>query len=339
MITVKDVALRAGVPLRMAERALSGTTQGKRRDARERAERIRKIAREMGYCPSEVALALKRGSTKTLGLLLPSLTDMFYAAASEIAMDEAAKYGYSIIIRLTRFQPGIAEESIRRFRSSRVEGILYGADGLDLDPKLMTLLEEQKFPFLTFGHANPNRFSAVIPDYSGPLRQAVGLLAERGHRRIALALLQRTPSEHQTYPETFLHLCAEYKVRGEIFSMDSVSQYRDLARKHREALLINGKYSMRAFLSGASADPGYQPDLIGFYNEWTWAQASAFRLQGVVMEKAELSIRTSVRAMMEQIKDRAVKVLKIPSGFYSRDQFSGIHVLDLANQYLGDEEC
>ena len=110
MVTIKDVAERAGVPVRMAARALSGTTLGKRRDARERAERIRQAAKELGYCPSEIAVSLTRGRTRTLGLLLPSLTDMFYAAASEIAMDEAAREGYSILIRLTRFRPELAAE-------------------------------------------------------------------------------------------------------------------------------------------------------------------------------------------------------------------------------------
>ena len=56
MVTIKDVAQKAGVPVRMAARALSGTTLGKRRDARERAERIRQAAKELGYCPSEIAV-------------------------------------------------------------------------------------------------------------------------------------------------------------------------------------------------------------------------------------------------------------------------------------------
>ena len=44
MITVKEIAKLAGVSAKTAERALSGETKGKRRDAGERAERVRKIA-------------------------------------------------------------------------------------------------------------------------------------------------------------------------------------------------------------------------------------------------------------------------------------------------------
>lgn len=51
MVTIKDVAQKAGVPVRMAARALSGTTLGKRRDARERAERIRQAAKRAGVLP------------------------------------------------------------------------------------------------------------------------------------------------------------------------------------------------------------------------------------------------------------------------------------------------
>ena len=49
MITVKEIARLAGVSAKTAERALSGVTKDKRRDAKERAERVRKIAEAHGW--------------------------------------------------------------------------------------------------------------------------------------------------------------------------------------------------------------------------------------------------------------------------------------------------
>ena len=49
MITIKEIARLAGVSAKTAERALSGETKDKRCDARERAERVRKIAADYGY--------------------------------------------------------------------------------------------------------------------------------------------------------------------------------------------------------------------------------------------------------------------------------------------------
>lgn len=334
MVTVKDVALRAGVPLRMAERALSGVTQGKRRDARERAERIRQAARELGYQPSEVALSLKRGSTRTIGLLLPNLTDMFYAAASEIAMTEATERGYSILIRLTRFRTELATEGIRRFQSSRVDGILYGDSGVCLDSKQVAQLRKQKFPLLTFGHPNPHDFSSVAPDHSQALREAIGMLAARGHKSVTLAAYLSQDPGNRLDAEQFCRICAELGIRGEVSYQERMKEYEDLAAEHRTALLINGKYSMRRFLDRVSHDPEYRPDLIGFYNEWTWAQADASRLQGVIMMQAENSTRAAVEALIAQIEDRQPRCLTLPSRFYARSRFSEIRAIDLGDQYL-----
>ena len=55
MVTIQDVAKLAGVPEKTAARALAGLTMGKRRDARERAERVLKAAAELGYEPSNIA--------------------------------------------------------------------------------------------------------------------------------------------------------------------------------------------------------------------------------------------------------------------------------------------
>ena len=48
MITVKEIARLAGVSPKTAERALSGATKDIRRDAKERAERVRRIAEAPG---------------------------------------------------------------------------------------------------------------------------------------------------------------------------------------------------------------------------------------------------------------------------------------------------
>ncbi len=334
MVTIKDVAERAGVPVRMAARALSGTTLGKRRDARERAERIRQAAKELGYCPSEIAVSLTRGRTRTLGLLLPSLTDMFYAAASEIAMDEAAKQGYSILIRLSRFHPELAAESIGRFRSSRVDGILFGDDCCGIPEELLELLRRQKFPFLTFAHSNNAGFSSVAPDHAASIRAAVEMLAGRGHSRIAFAHFRRNYHSNQIDAKHFEEACSACGVEAELCWQERINEYAELAAKRHDALLINGKYSMRAFLDSVLPDADYHPDLVGVYNEWTWAQAASGQLLGTLMDQAELTVRTAVQTLIAQIDTREVRQIAIPARFLPKEEFSSLHVRDLTSQYL-----
>ncbi len=78
MITVKDVAERAGVEVKSARYALAGLTMGKRRNARERAERMLKAAEELGDSPSQVALSLRNGRTGSIGFVVGSITNPFF---------------------------------------------------------------------------------------------------------------------------------------------------------------------------------------------------------------------------------------------------------------------
>lgn len=335
IITIKDVAQRAGIPVRMAARALAGTTQGKRRDAWERAERVHKAAQELGYCPSDIALSLTRGSTRTLGLLVPSLTDMFFAAAAEIAMEEAAEAGYSISIRLTRSLPDLTREALRRFRSGRVDGILFGDAGAGPDIRELNAPYKQNFPMLAFGQVVSDDVSAVIPDRAKALCDAVKYLAGLGHSSVLFVQYrQRVPSDNRIDADLFLAGCASCGIQGEIHFIEKLEQCANLAARHAPALLINGKYAMRAFLDQLPKENGYAPDLIGFYTEWTWTQMSAGHLQGVIMDQAELAVRESVRALIRQIEGQGKQFRAISSAFYAKTDFSRIHVLDLANQYL-----
>ena len=117
MITIKEIARLAGVSAKTAERALSGETKDKRRDARERAERVRKIAADYGYQPSELALSLRRGSVRTIGFLVDILTDQFLAAAAETAMKEAGKSGYRLALQIARMDKNLTEDAIKSFKS------------------------------------------------------------------------------------------------------------------------------------------------------------------------------------------------------------------------------
>ncbi len=334
MITIKDVAQRAGVPVRMAARALSGATLGVRRDARERAERVRQAAKELGYIPSEIAVSLSRGRTRTLGLLLPNLTDLFYAAASEIAMDEAAKQGYSILIRLHRFHPELVAENIVRFRSSRVDGILFGDDCCRIPPELQKQLRRQKFPFLTFAHPNDAGFSSVAADHAAPIRAAVEMLAGRKHTRIAFACFHKNICINRIDAERFREACAACGVEPVLCWQERLEEFAELAAKRHEALLILGKYSMQTFLDSIPTGSGYHPDLVGVYNEWTWAQAASARLQGTLVEQAECMVRTAVQTLIAQIEDHEVRHISLPAQFLPKEAFSSFRVRDLTSHYL-----
>lgn len=67
--TIYDIAREAGVSSSTVARVLRGNTRGLRRDSAERAEKIRRIASDLGYQPNARARAFSEQRTKGVGLL------------------------------------------------------------------------------------------------------------------------------------------------------------------------------------------------------------------------------------------------------------------------------
>ena len=164
MITIKEIARLAGVSPKTAERALSGATKDIRRDARERAERVRKIAEAHGYRPSELALSLRRGGVRAIGFITDILTDQFLSAAVETVMDEAAKQQYRVALQVVRFDPEQTLDAIKSLLASGVQGIITSCCPEQLPETLIRTLEKQNYPLLTLCGRSGYDFSGVATD-------------------------------------------------------------------------------------------------------------------------------------------------------------------------------
>lgn len=93
-VTVKDVAKAAGVSLMTVSRAINGQ-EGIGEDTR---KRILELAHQMNYQPSQIARSLATRQTNTLGLVVPDVSNPFFAHIARGAEDAAYKNGYSVFL-------------------------------------------------------------------------------------------------------------------------------------------------------------------------------------------------------------------------------------------------
>ncbi|AXI76849.1 LacI family DNA-binding transcriptional regulator [Peterkaempfera bronchialis] len=118
-VTIADVARRAGVSKATVSRVLNGKADV---DA-DTAQRIREVIAETGYVPSSRAVGLARGRTRTVGMLVPSLTWPWIGDVLQGVVDVLEADGYGVLLyTCTR-----GEESLRRF-ADQVSGSAF--DGL-----------------------------------------------------------------------------------------------------------------------------------------------------------------------------------------------------------------
>ena len=96
--TLKDVAKLAGVSFTLVSKYLNRNPQA--RMTPETRERIDRAIAELGYRPSAAARSLRRGCTRTLGLVIGNLTNAYFAHFADAALREANAAGYQLLISL-----------------------------------------------------------------------------------------------------------------------------------------------------------------------------------------------------------------------------------------------
>lgn len=94
--TSKDVAALAGVSQSTVSMVLSGKWPG--RVSASTAQIVREAAENLGYRPNPAARNLRLGRTRTILLVVPTLTAPFFAAVYTGAARVAAENGFSLVV-------------------------------------------------------------------------------------------------------------------------------------------------------------------------------------------------------------------------------------------------
>jgi LacI family transcriptional regulator len=119
-ITIKDVALRAGVSVATASRVISGRGYASHKTK----ERVYKAAAELRYKPHAPARSLKSNKTKTVGLMIADIANYYYAQLASGVLDCAKKLGYHVILCATDEDPVMEQSYLQVLMESRADGII-----------------------------------------------------------------------------------------------------------------------------------------------------------------------------------------------------------------------
>ncbi|MFN6500181.1 MAG: LacI family DNA-binding transcriptional regulator [Nostoc sp. DedQUE01] len=119
-VSIEDIARRAGVSHSTVSRALRDNSL----ISPKVREEIKKIAREMNYVPNAIAQSLQNQRTNTVGVVVTSIADPFYAEVVEGIEQVARTAGLSVFLTASHrdFEQEIA--AIDNFHRRRVDGIL-----------------------------------------------------------------------------------------------------------------------------------------------------------------------------------------------------------------------
>ena len=176
-----DVARESGVSVCTASRVLNGTQLEKVSPATQ--ARVREVARRLGYRPNVAAKGLVKGLSYLIGVLLPHLSDSFFAEVVEGIQDAADAAGYGVLIFLSRGDSQREDKALVSLRRRGVDGILY-TPGQNFAS--INRLIAEGVPVLQMANSVPAIASPYIDyDHEKGAYLATRHLLERGHTRIA----------------------------------------------------------------------------------------------------------------------------------------------------------
>jgi DNA-binding LacI/PurR family transcriptional regulator len=178
--TIYDVARLAGVSTATVSRALNSTGQ----IAPGTRAAIEAAVTQLGYRPNTIARSLVTKSTQTIALLLPDISNPFYAALVSGIQQSVLSHDHTMLLCTTEGDAQREEQYLRLLRAKQVDGAL--VDGLVLPPDRIAQFVQDGFPIVCLDR---DIDSAAIPLVQVDNREGGRIATEHlvglGHRRIA----------------------------------------------------------------------------------------------------------------------------------------------------------
>ena len=172
--TLADVAAAARVSTSTASRALRESSLVSE------ATRLRVLAASqlLGFEPDRLARSLRTRASFFVGVIVPDVATVFYAAALKGAQCVFEAAGYQVLVMDSERDAAREAQNVRTLLAHRVDGILLATSGgFETAPGV---------PVVFFDQVVPNVGAAkVVLDNRGGIELLVGHLREHGHRRIA----------------------------------------------------------------------------------------------------------------------------------------------------------
>ena len=134
--SIKDLAKEAGLSIATVSRVLNDIDVVNEETKKKVLEAIKKL----GYRPNIVARSLKTQRTRTIGILIPDISNQFYPEIVRGAEDVANIYGYNVMLCNSDFDTDKEKEYLRVLKEKMVDGVLYMSSSLEND--ILDLINE-----------------------------------------------------------------------------------------------------------------------------------------------------------------------------------------------------
>jgi len=181
--TLSTIANRTGYSVTTVSRVLSGKS-ARYRISTKAANAIKAEARRCGYSAKHVSKHLRPDASNSIGLLIPSLSNHYFADLASVLIREASYWRYNVVIIDTMEDENVLRHGIKTLIDRNVKGMIVVPCGDDA--MLLEQIDRTVMPVvLVDRYYDGSPLSHVVTNNYRGGQLATEYLLERGHRDIA----------------------------------------------------------------------------------------------------------------------------------------------------------
>ena len=222
MSTIKDVAKYSGLSIATISKYINGGNV-----LEQNKVKIAEAIKELDYKRNDMARGLKTNKTMTIGILIPSLENIFFTSIISIIEDMLQDSGYGTIICDFKENVELEKKKLKFLVDKHVDGIIMVSYGGDAS-YLQGLLDKNIPVILLDRMVEGIDCDVVLADNLNASYQAVEELIIRKHKRIGIIC-----GPENTYT-------ADERRKG------YVRVHHDYNLEVNEDLIINGDYTVES---------------------------------------------------------------------------------------------
>ncbi|MGV2986643.1 LacI family DNA-binding transcriptional regulator [Vibrio sp. E150_011] len=180
-VTIGDIAKYIGVDKSTVSRALSGSSKVKK----ETVLKVQRACKDLKYVPNDAARALASSESKSLVLLVPSLSNEIFSDIVTGAKKVCTEKGYTLLIGDTGYSPMEEESLIKHYLQQNVAGFVL-TENTHTDESVSLLDQFAKPVIEIMDCTKPPNFNQVIGiNNDTATRDVIRYLVGKGRKNIA----------------------------------------------------------------------------------------------------------------------------------------------------------
>jgi LacI family transcriptional regulator/LacI family repressor for deo operon, udp, cdd, tsx, nupC, and nupG len=208
-VSIKDIARAAGVSYSTVSRALNDNPA----ISQEVRTRIQGLAQAMGYTPNALAQGLLSQQTHSIGMVVTSISDLFFVDMLKSVEEAAQEAGISLFLASSNNAREREIKILETLNRRRVDGVIITASRISRE--YISRLEEMRIPVVMVNTQvegdYQNISSLYVDDYAGG-RMAMQHLLDLGHQRIGYIGVNNRSGSNARRMEAYLDALKEHGI-------------------------------------------------------------------------------------------------------------------------------